>query len=128
MDTTSTITTASTFTTTAPRQRPSLRPIATLTAQNIAKGHRSPGARAEFAARWVKGLLDVEQRTTTLAAAVFGCSRGSVHIALTESTDAPVTPAELLAFHWERAPEADRDTFVRHHLLAVWDVVDRLTR
>jgi hypothetical protein len=125
LDQTSTVTTT---TATAPRQRPSLRPIATLTAQNIAKGHRSPGLRAGLAAQWVKGLLDIEQRTPTLAATVFGCSHGSVHIALTKSPDVSVSAAELLVHHWRRASEAERDAFVRGRLAELWDRIDRLTR
>ena len=124
----STITTTSTFAATASRQRPSSAPLTTICAQNLTRARRSAGARTALAVQWVKGRLDIIGRTEALAAAIFDVDQSAISRALAQSTDTPVTSAELLTFHWERAPEVERDAFVRRHLLAVWDVVDRITR
>lgn len=98
--------------TTSPQMR-RVRPIRTITACNITKAERSPSTRALFGEMWVKGLLDIENRTGAMAALIFGVSQGSVSRALAESTNGPVTEAELLVHHFYRASDAECVEFAR---------------
>jgi len=116
-------TTIPTTTGAAPRQSlPRLRPsttttITSITAQTVARSRRNAAARATLAVQWMNGRLDIVRRTGAMAATIFRVHQTTVGRALAWSTDAPATLAELLTYHWERASEADRDRFVRRHLV-----------
>jgi hypothetical protein len=115
-------------TTTAPRQTLRCRPIKIVTAQNIAKAERSDGMRAGLAVQWIKNLLAIDQRTGSMAAAIFDCCPSSISRALAESQEAPATAVELLMHQWQQTSDAERDVFVRGRLVELWDRIDRLTR
>jgi len=117
-------------TTAAPQQTASTRYIASRTAQNIAKTQRSIPERSRLAVLWMYELLDIEERTTTLAASIFRCSTGSVHRALTELDALPATRSELLIHHWRRASTTERAAFGRAiGVSEIWDsaIVSNLT-
>ena len=93
-----------------------------LTAQNIAKADRPAAVRAWLADQWIKGVLLIDTPTAAAAAAIFGCSAGSVHRAVANSAEDPVTTVDLLLHHWQRASREERAAFGRAAGVSVlWD-------
>jgi hypothetical protein len=115
----------------APQQSlPRRRPVTTISALTLARAgaYRSAADRTALAVQWMRGWLEIAGRTQAMAGLLFHVHQTAVSRALSSSTDAAATPAESLAFHWERTSDADRDRFVRRHLVSVWDSLDRVTR
>jgi hypothetical protein len=96
----------------AARQIRPVRQIVTITASNLAKAERAACVRAGLAALWINGLLNIEQRTGTLAGQIFGVSAGAVSRELATFPEVPAaTAAEQLVFWWNRASDRERAVF-----------------
>jgi hypothetical protein len=100
--------------------------ISTVSGQTIAKSDWGPRQRADLAARWKLGMTQVDP-TTKLAATVFGVSVPLVNEAIEDLEARGVKAISPIDSIWASMSDGERDAFVRHHLLQVWDVVDRLT-
>jgi hypothetical protein len=104
------------------RPQTRVRQIQTISGQNITKAKHSPAMRAYFGATWVRGLLDIEDRTGALAAAIFSASQSAISREIAENDDDPVTTTEMLVHHWHRASDSERAEFARAvGVSAVWD-------
>jgi hypothetical protein len=106
-------------------------PVRTITGQSIAKADRGPRARAYLAAGWRLGTVKVEP-SIKLAAEVFGCSEQLVRKAVADQQedaldDAVTTALDPVDSWWSGLSSADRDSFVRAHLLSIWDAIERVT-
>jgi hypothetical protein len=65
------------------------RRIETLSASYIAKADLSVPLRGLYATRWIKGSLEIERRTGSLAAKIFDVSPGTISRTLVECADEP---------------------------------------
>jgi hypothetical protein len=98
----------------------------TITGQSISKSSWNPRRRADLAARWKLGAVQVDP-TTKLAAMVFGVSVPLVNEAIGDLEARGVKTISPIDSLWTGMTDRERDTLVRRHLLQVWDVVDRVT-
>jgi hypothetical protein len=107
--------------TTTTYSMPPTASIETITGQAIAKTRRwSQRARANFAARWKLGLINVAP-STKLAAETFGVS---VRLVMEEIAYLEAHPPKSNGTGSER----DKlDAFVRENLLEVWAAIERVT-
>jgi hypothetical protein len=104
-------------------------PVRTISGQSIAKSEWGKHNRAYLAARWKLGTVRVEP-TIKLAAEVFGVSEQLVTRAVARQrggNGAVATPPGSIDSWWAALSESDRDDFVRKHLLALWDSIERVT-
>jgi hypothetical protein len=105
--------------------------VRTITGQSIAKSEWGPRKRAHHAAQWKLGTVKVEP-SIKLAAEVFRCSEQLVRKAVAYQQedawldDEMTTPLDPNSW-WTGLNSADRDNFVRAHLLSIWDAIERVT-
>lgn len=98
-----------------------------ISGQSLAKGHnRSPRERAISAARWMAGSLTIRKPTASQASLLFGVCPALIRDEL-RRLPATTTSQSPIETTWAGMSAAERDGFVRSHLLEVWDVVDRVT-
>jgi hypothetical protein len=96
------------------------------TSQSLAKGNRSPRELAFLAANWLAGSLTIREPTVSLASLMFSVCPALIRDELRKLEATTVAPSPIETI-WAGMSAAERDHFVRDHLLEVWDVVDRIT-
>jgi hypothetical protein len=105
---------------------PAVPSISTISGQTIAKSDWEPRVRADLAARWKLGLIEVEP-TTKLAATVFGVSVPLVNEAIEDLEAHGVTAIPSIDSTWASMSDGERDAFVDRHMLSIWDSIERVT-
>jgi hypothetical protein len=103
----------------------------TVSGQTIAKSDCGPRRRADLAARWRLGLIEIEP-TIKLAATVFGVSLplvneaiGNIEASGTElNGTAAIPPIDPI---WASMSNEERDAFVDRHMPTIWDAIERVT-
>ena len=99
-----------------------------ISGQAIARSKWEPRERAWYAAKWKLGKVRVDP-TLKLAADVFGVSLPYVVEAVDALKAQPgnVAPTMPINSIWANSSAAERDAFVRSHLIEVWDTVEYVT-
>jgi hypothetical protein len=121
---------------------PTTAPLRVVSGQTISKTRKAWGARnrAQFAAEWLIGLIEVKP-TLKMAAAVFSVSIPYVNAALEDlkaeaeyignghltNGNGFAAPVSDIDAAWLNMDENERKAFVLRHLGTVWDAVEAAT-